>query len=81
MGSSDIEQVIIKYKDGTEKVLDKGMVVSTEQDEEEIHVSMSMCNMSGKEVTFYLESLIRAYAQMQGWDDLYEDEIQDIEID
>lgn len=74
MDDKDIKSIVITYEDGEQKQLDKGMVVSTKQDGEELHVNMAMCNMSGKEVVNYMESIIMAYAKMTGNHVDYEEE-------
>lgn len=69
MKEKDIKNIVITYEDGTSRELDKGMVVSTEEVDDELNVSMAMCHMNGKEVIDYMESIIMAYGELQGWNE------------
>ena len=60
----DVDSIVINYADGTQKVLDKGMIVNAEQEDEELN--MTMCHISGPDLINYLESMVMAYMELTG---------------
>lgn len=62
----DVDSIVINYADGTQKVLDKGMIVNAEQEGEELNISMTMCHISGADLINYLESMVMAYMELTG---------------
>lgn len=62
----DVDSIVINYADGTQKVLDKGMIVNAEQEGEKLNISMTMCHISEPDIINYLESMVMAYMELTG---------------
>lgn len=54
----DVDSIVINYADGTQKVLDKGMIINLTEEEGMIDLSMTMCHMSGPDVILYMKSIL-----------------------
>lgn len=81
MTKEEVESVCINYKDGSQKVIKKGVVSEMEhttdsKGEAMINLTMTCCNMSGKELVDYIYGIMNIYARLDDDADSTDMEIQ-----
>ncbi|RXM77191.1 hypothetical protein DP144_06565 [Clostridium tetani] len=62
----NIEKIIIKYEDGTEKEIEKGTVITLgkEKENNEIDMNFEFANCSGKDLTSIIFGVMQMGAEM-----------------
>lgn len=63
---NEIKEIVINYKDGTKKIVEKGMVSIFEQKGAEVSLNNELIDMSGEEYLHMLEAFVQIYGKING---------------
>lgn len=59
-----IKRIIVQCEDGTEEILQKGLIISVEKDGKSAAASMAVCNLNLKEIMVHIEASIVAFLHL-----------------
>jgi hypothetical protein len=72
---SMVEKIIVKYEDGTEKEITKGLVITDDIDEEQDHhLTFEFADMKGDEVANIVFGVMEMGSEMGLFDNLEDEE-------
>lgn len=65
----DVEKIIVKYVDGTEKEIDKGVILTLKEQGEEARITMEFASISGTEFGIIAYGFLQACHEIDVLDD------------
>lgn len=68
--TKDIEQIVVKYSDGTEKVINRGMVLTMQADGEDTDLTMEFAKCSGQDLSVIAYGFLEMSVKMGLLDEL-----------